>query len=152
MAVEPLWGLMVSPPANTFPETMATVARWPGLRHLRKLEFWPRENDGGNDEVRRLLDSPHLGTLTHLTFGMVDRLDDAAAEWLANDPRLSELRELSLYRTAVADRGAIALANSPHLRKLNWLLLKGCPIGDAGNEAIRRRFLPNFRPSAEGSA
>src|SRR5262249_53765058 len=82
------------------------------------LRSWKIE---GVDDVRKLLASPWLRTITRLW--ITSRIGPAGAKLLARSPALSRLRYLGLRGTDLGAAGVAALASSAHLSRLRTLSL-----------------------------
>jgi uncharacterized protein (TIGR02996 family) len=67
-------------------------------------------------------------------------IGDKGARALAGSAHLSPLRELYLDRNAITDRGAEALLDSPHLAGLTHLSLGYNALGEAVKKRLRERF------------
>jgi uncharacterized protein (TIGR02996 family) len=91
--------------------------------------------------------SPFLSRLRHLSLAFC-RVGDAAAEAIAASPHAANLRSLRFYRCGVGPRGAQALASSPYLAATLDLDLRGSPIGEAGEAALRGRFGQSLKVDA----
>src|SRR5205823_4947873 len=101
------------------PAGAAVLASWPALAGLASLEL--TGNYVGNDGLRALLGSPHLGPrLTRLGLGSCDLREEAFLQ-LASCPRLRTLTSLTLGYNNLTAPAMQALVASPYLRNLTQL-------------------------------
>jgi uncharacterized protein (TIGR02996 family) len=94
----------------------------------------------GDEGVKQLVASRHLGSLTTLRLSGNDVGDDGALA-LAESPYVGSLTTLTLTRNHISDVGAAFLASSPHLARLTTLDLEDnllSPHGVAKLRALRR--------------
>lgn len=85
--------------------------------------------------VRALLHSPHLPSLTHLQLRMCDGGDDTIRDVIASG-RLNRLKFLDLRHGRVTDEGARLFAACPEARQLESLDLINNRLTAAGIEAL----------------
>jgi uncharacterized protein (TIGR02996 family) len=120
----------------------------PSLGELRHLSFTPAWTDAPEDErpfqlpqVRALVRSRHLGSLTHLTLRR-SGMEDAGCAEIVRSGILKRLRELDLWGGCITDRGARLLANCPDLRNLELLSIGGNHLSEDGLTALRDTGVP----------
>jgi hypothetical protein len=88
------------------------------------------------DQIRALVHSPHLPSLTHLQLRLSDMGDDGAREFIASGV-LKRLKWLDLRHGCVTDAGASLLAACPDAKNLEWLDLSRNAVTSAGLAALR---------------
>jgi uncharacterized protein (TIGR02996 family) len=105
---------------------------------------WIGEREGPalrRDNVRGVLFSPHLGSLTHLQLRGCDGGDGLIADVIASGV-LRRLRVLDLRHGHVTDAGARLLASCPDARGLEVLDLTNNRLTEAGVAALRSADIP----------
>lgn len=117
------------------------------LANLTRLEFHPHCAEGGYggdeasylplEQVRHLLYSPHLKSLTHLQLRLSDMGDDGIREIISSGI-LKRLKWLDLRHGAVTDAGAELLAACPDARRLARIDLSRNAVSAAGLAALRK--------------
>jgi uncharacterized protein (TIGR02996 family) len=94
---------------------------------------------GLNDlDVRLLINSPYLGSLSILTVLPGSGLSSRGVEYLADSPGARAIKELGLRRLALTSEAAVALALSPYLNALKVLDLHRNLIGNQGASALAK--------------
>ena len=121
-----------------------------GLRALvtsaacpRLADLWLAHNSIGDDGLIALAGAPLLGQLRTLRLNG-NPIGDRGIQALATSPHAAGLYGLHLGATRCTDAGALALAGSRHLGALRWLVAKKCPLGAAGENALRERLGGGF--------
>lgn len=112
------------------------------LGRLTKLSLWPHAIEPGDegayitrDDVRALVFSPHLQSLTHLELHLTDIGDDGCQD-IVQSGILRRLKVLDLSGGRITDAGARTLADCPDLRHLDFLNLHGNILSSAGIAAL----------------
>jgi uncharacterized protein (TIGR02996 family) len=114
-------------------EAVQSLARWPGLARIRRLNL--SFNELTEDHVADLLASPHLAELEELDLCNNKQIGPKAAQAIAASPRMRNLRSLNLSGN-IGLEGVRALAQSPHLADLRELKLSSGQLGDEGAQAL----------------
>jgi uncharacterized protein (TIGR02996 family) len=136
------------------PEQTAQVACCPGLVRLKELTFACRPFDAHC--VQRLVEGPllrQLDVMSLATYAYIGQsewlegtLDDCAVRILADSPRCSNLKRLSVHFSRMGDEAARAIAFSPHFSGLTELHLTQNRIRDVGAEAFAASpYLKNLK-------
>lgn len=122
------------------------LAANPALSNLTHLIFHPHQPEGEGpsgtgsylplEQVRHLLTSPHLRSLTHLQLRLSDMGDDGVREVVASGI-LKRLKVLDLRHGEITDAGARAFAASPDAKNLDRLDLSRNGVTSAGLAALR---------------
>jgi len=124
-----------------------TLAANPALANLTHLLFHPHCAEAGDeddrdrsylplDQVRALVRSPHLSSLTHLQLRLSDMGDEGVREIVASGI-LKRLRWLDLRHGCVTDEGAGLFAACPDARNLDRLDLSRNAVTAAGLAVLR---------------
>ena len=140
---------------------LATLAANASLGRLTHLLLHPHafmgfDGDSGSsvplEQVRALVRSPHLKSLTHLQLRL-SNMGDEGCQALVDSGILKRLKVLDLRHGCVGDEGARTLAACPDLRHLELLDVGGNWLTDAGTQALRAVGIQvrADRQSAEGS-
>jgi uncharacterized protein (TIGR02996 family) len=115
------------------------------LARLTHLSLRPCALDEYDDEarplialkdVRPLLKSPHLASLTHLRIQQT-ALGDRGCSAIARSGILKRLKFLDLARGSITDKGAHTLARCPDLRNLQVLDVSYNALTEGGVQALR---------------
>jgi uncharacterized protein (TIGR02996 family) len=123
---------------------LATLAGNPSLGRLTHLLLHPHafmgfDGDQGSslplEQVRALLRSPHLKSLTHLQLRL-SNMGDEGCRALVDSGILKRLKVLDLRHGCISDDGASALAACPELRHLESLDVSGNWLTAAGTQAL----------------
>jgi uncharacterized protein (TIGR02996 family) len=114
------------------------LARTRCLGRLTHLLFHPH---GGGPyitlaDVRVLVRSPYLGSLTHLQIRLIDMGDEGCSEFIASGI-LKRLRVLDLQFGCITDEGARILADCPDLSNLESLNVSGNWLTPAGIKVLK---------------
>ncbi len=126
---------------------LAVLAKNSALGRLTTLRLHPGHSDHGEDsylprkEVRALLRSPHLASLTHLHLHASDLGDEGCID-IVRSGILKRLKVLDLRHGCVTDKGARALAECPDVRRLELLSLEDNQLTDAGRELLQGLGIP----------
>jgi uncharacterized protein (TIGR02996 family) len=123
------------------------LAANPAFANLTHLLFHPHQSEGGSggrdasylplDQVRALVRSPHLTSLTHLQLRLSDMGDDGIRE-IIDSGILKRLTWLDLRHGCVTDEGARLLAACPDARRLDRIDLSRNGVTAAGLTALRK--------------
>jgi uncharacterized protein (TIGR02996 family) len=124
-----------------------TLADNPAFANLTHLQFHPHWAEEGYDatsrsylpleQVRHLLRSPYLKSLTHLQLRLSDMGDEGVREIVASGI-LKRLKWLDLRHGAITDAGARLFAECPDTRKLERLDLSRNAVSAAGLNLLRK--------------
>jgi uncharacterized protein (TIGR02996 family) len=123
---------------------LATLAANATLGRLTHLLLHPHafmgfEGDSGSsmplEQVRALVRSAHLNSLTHLQLRL-SNLGDEGCRALVDSGILKRLKVLDLRHGCITDEGARALAACPDLRQLELLDVSGNWLTEAGTQAL----------------
>jgi hypothetical protein len=123
---------------------LATLAGNPSLGRLTHLLLHPHafmgfDGDQGSslplEQVRALLRSPHLNSLTHLQLRL-SNMGDEGCRALVDSGVMKRLKVLDLRHGCISDDGASALAACPDLRHLESLDVSGNWLTAAGTQAL----------------
>jgi uncharacterized protein (TIGR02996 family) len=125
---------------------LAVLAKNPALGNLTHLLFHPHhEETGGSflplEQVRALLSSKRLPSLTHLQLRLSD-LGDEGCRAFVKSGILKRLRWLDLRHGCITDAGARILARCPDLKNLEHLDLARNGLTRAGIAALRATGVP----------
>lgn len=90
----------------------------------------------GLEGLKAIVESPHLGKLTHLHFRLSES-GDAGCEAVVNSGILRQLKVLDLRSGKITDRGAGVLAACPDLKNLELLELRNNALTRDGIKALR---------------
>ncbi|MFQ3649125.1 MAG: TIGR02996 domain-containing protein [Gemmataceae bacterium] len=101
-------------------QSMASLGRWPGLASVRSLCL--DYNLFGNEGLRALLESEHLGSLTSLRL-VGTALRPGCGSLLAECPKLSQLVHLNITYNMLKSSDIEAILESPYLKNLSELLV-----------------------------
>jgi uncharacterized protein (TIGR02996 family) len=122
---------------------LAALARNPALGRLTHLLLHPHGYSGSQrgsylpaEEVRALVRSPHLQSLTHVRLRMSNLGDPGCAD-IVRSGMLKHLKVLDLREGAVTDEGARTLAACPDLPRLELLDLRENALTEDGIAALR---------------
>jgi len=111
------------------------------LGNLTHLLCYPHALEPGDEpyirlpQVRAVVNSPHLPSLTHLRLRLSD-MGDAGAEEIVQSGILKRLKMLDLMHGRITDAGARALAASPDIRNLELLDVSFNRLTPAGIDAL----------------
>jgi uncharacterized protein (TIGR02996 family) len=125
-------------------QDLVALAQTPDLARVTEVELcgtWDYTNRPALDaaDLARLLESPHLGRLTHLDLDTNELKDDSALA-LARCHRLDRLATLDLGCNHFTAAGAEALLTSPCLPRLGRLNLHGNDIPPDAQADLLARF------------
>jgi uncharacterized protein (TIGR02996 family) len=126
--------------ASRYP--LAEFAANPAVARLTHLLLQPRKLFPGEDahiqlnDVRALVRSPHLPSLTHLTIRLSD-MGDAGVEVLLASGILRQLEVLDLRYGQISDAGASRLAACPDVARLKQLNLSNNRLSERGETFLR---------------
>jgi uncharacterized protein (TIGR02996 family) len=122
------------------------LAANPALANLTHLIFHPHQPEGGDgdpgdsylplEQVRHLVNGPHLKSLTHLQLRLSD-MGDPGVEEFVRSGILKRLTWLDLRHGAITDEGARLFAACPDANKLERLDLSRNGVTTAGLAALR---------------
>jgi uncharacterized protein (TIGR02996 family) len=123
------------------------LAANPALANLTHLLFhphWAEEGDGAGgdvsfiplDQVRALVRSPHLKSLTHLQLRLSDMGDEGVREIIASGI-LKRLKWLDLRHGCITDEGAKLFASCPDSKNLERLDLSRNAVSASGLSLLR---------------
>jgi uncharacterized protein (TIGR02996 family) len=120
------------------------LAANPGMANLTHLSLHPHAMDEEErtayirlKDVRALVRSRHLKSLTHLTLRLSDA-GDAGCKEIVKSGVLKRLKELDLGPGCITDEGARILAACPDLRRLQRLDLSRNRLTKAGTQALKQ--------------
>lgn len=119
-----------------------TLAKNPALARLEKLLIHPgRQEEWENgymtpDDLRAVLESPHLWALTHLQLRLLN-FGDTACELLVRTGALKRLKWLDLQHGIMTDTGARLLAACPEVKNLEYLNVNDNALTAVGITALR---------------
>ena len=114
------------------PAGVRALAAAPLAARLRSLSISELGSEAAAQLARAEL--PELRTL------VVGDLDDRAAALLAASRSAPWLQHVVIRAPGLTDDGALALANAVELQRITWLELDAPRLGEAGQDALRRRF------------
>jgi hypothetical protein len=126
---------------------LKVLAANPALGRLTTLRLHPAHSDSDEgaylrrDEVRALLHSPHLPSLTHLHLHGCDLGDEGCAD-IVRSGILQRLKVLDLRHGCVRDEGARLLAECPDVRRLELLSLEDNELTEAGQALLHGLGIP----------
>jgi uncharacterized protein (TIGR02996 family) len=134
-----------------YPYPLNILAANPAVGNLTHLLFHPHYSQGYDydfnpprrlsflpiEQVRALVESPHLRSLTHLQLRLSD-IGDAGVRLLIDSGILRQLKSLDLRHGCITDEGARLLAERSHLENLERLDLSRNAVTAAGLDCIRR--------------
>lgn len=121
---------------------IAKLVLVPELAHIRFLNLQLAGLD--DDELKLLLESPHVGELLELNL-QANSLTAASARLIARSDKLSKLRSLNLSRNRISRSGLNALGKSQVLANLKRLECAGCTITAQGwNSFMASDGLPSL--------
>ncbi len=113
--------------------SLPVALQCPYLNRLNAFTVYAQH--AGEALARAVSRAVNLSELRSLFLGR-NRLEDAAAEHLANSPVLFKLEELDLSENEVGETGARAIAASSNWPALSRLELRNNRLGPAGAEAL----------------
>jgi uncharacterized protein (TIGR02996 family) len=118
---------------------LKALARNPALGRLTTLRLHPAFSDEGSflprDQVRALLKSRHLPSLTHLHLHSSD-LGNEGCQDIVRSGILKRLKVLDLRHGCIQDQGARTLAACPVVKRLELLSLELNELTDEGVAAL----------------
>jgi uncharacterized protein (TIGR02996 family) len=126
---------------------LEVLATNPALGRLTTLRLHPGHGypsepaSLARQQVRAVLNSPHLKSLTHLYLHGSD-LGDEGCRDIVDSGILHRLKVLDLSHGCIQDEGARILAACPDIRRLELLSLKANELTAAGKEALTRLGIP----------
>lgn len=134
-------------PEGEYEYPLDALAANPALVNLTHLQFhphWAEAGDGAGedesfiplDQVRALVRSPHLKSLTHLQLRLSDMGDDGVREIIASGI-LKRLKWLDLRHGCVTDEGAKLFAACPDAKNLERLDLSRNAVSAEGLKLLR---------------
>jgi uncharacterized protein (TIGR02996 family) len=132
---------------HVFEYPLEVLAANPALARLTTLRLHPRHGfprEGAyvaRRQVRAVLNSPHLGSLTHLYLHSSD-LGDEGCRDIVESGILRRLKVLDLSHGCIQDEGARILAACPDIRRLELLSLQENELTAAGQEALTGFGIP----------
>ncbi len=135
---------------NLFHHATADLAANRSLRGLTQLLFHSHADDPcfdqrgpylTLDDLRNVLHSPNLKSLTHLQFRLSSIGDEGCAE-IVRSGSLKRLKYLDLRHGRITDAGVRVLAECADLRNLNWLELSRNNITEQGVALLRNTGVP----------
>src|SRR5262249_5556682 len=117
------------------------LAKNPAVGKLTHLLFHPHADEFRGsflplDQVKKVLKSKRLTSLTHLQLRLSD-MGDEGCEAFVKSGILRRLRWLDLRHGRVTDEGARILAACPDLKNLEHLDLSGNQLTESGIAALR---------------
>jgi uncharacterized protein (TIGR02996 family) len=120
---------------------LSRLANNPSLARLTDLLLFPHSADGYEPyvrlaDLRAVVRSPHLTSLTRLEICMTDA-GDAGCQEIVESGILKRLKVLDLRHGRISDQGATALAACPDLRHLELLDLTGNCLTAKGVAALK---------------
>jgi uncharacterized protein (TIGR02996 family) len=122
---------------------LATLARNSALGRLTHLLLYPHGYSGSErgsylppEEVRALVRSPHLQSLTHLRLRLSNMGDEGCRE-IVRSGILKRLKVLDVRLGQITDEGARTLAACPELRNLESLDIGANWLTEEGVNALR---------------
>jgi hypothetical protein len=128
--------------------SIEALAANPAMANLTHLSLHPHAMDEQEQtayirlkDVRALVRSRHLKSLTHLTLRLSDAGDAGCKEIVRSDV-LKRLKELVLAPGCVTDEGARARAACPDLHHLRRLDLSRNRLTEAGARALKDTGVP----------
>jgi uncharacterized protein (TIGR02996 family) len=136
-----LYGLGEQPDGRETPIPLRVLARNPALAALTHLLVHPRFPNGRAflplDEVRELVNAPHLAALSHLQLRLSD-MGDAGVTAIVASGILKRLGWLDLRNGTITDAGARAFAECAATRGLRRLDLSRNAVTSIGMGTLKR--------------
>jgi hypothetical protein len=135
------------------------LAASPWLAFVSCLEFRARVGTFGHEQLKALLDSPHLRSLEALAFSR-QRIGDAGLSYLCAHPAARRIRRLAIEDDTVSEWGVTTLVATKWFSQLEQLALTGNPLGTEGVRALaeaprpcrlKRLLLDHVRCGDEGA-
>jgi hypothetical protein len=124
-------------------EILAANRALANLTHLQFHPHWAEGDGDANDvsyiplaQVRALVHSPHLKSLTHLQLRLSDMGDDGVREVIASGI-LKRLKWLDLRHGCITDEGAKLFASCPDTKNLERLDLSRNAVTASGLKVLR---------------
>lgn len=119
---------------------------WPGLRNVRKLDFYSDVYERDVASVRRLLASPMLGGLRELDLNHASGLSDDDAELVTLNPHFANLRSLTAAGRELGEQFVAGVVTSPYLHGLTALSLWSMSLPpDVVRSLADAPFFPHLR-------
>jgi uncharacterized protein (TIGR02996 family) len=118
------------------------LANNPSLGKVTHLLFHPHALEFGEQpyirlaDLRAVVDSPHLKSLTHLRLRLTD-FGDKGCQEIVRSGILKRLKILDLRHGCISDKGAKMLADCPDLRHLELLDLSRNELTAEGIDALK---------------
>jgi uncharacterized protein (TIGR02996 family) len=146
----PLGNLRILRAYNLFDHATALLAANRNLGRLTHLLFHSHADDPCFEQrgpyltladLRNVLRSRHLRSLTHLQFRLSDVGDEGCAE-IVQSGMLKRLKVLDLRHGRITDEGARCLVESTDLRNLTWLDLSRNAITRQGIRLLQQSRVP----------
>lgn len=135
---------------------LTKLAKNPSMGNVTHLLFHPHalEHDAQAyirlADLRAVVNSPHLKSLTHLRLRLTD-FGDKGCQEIVNSGILKRLKVLDLRHGCISDEGAKLLAACPDLKNLQLLDLSRNELTEEGIEALKATGIPIETAHQHGS-